>query len=70
MASKCLQNLKFNFKFQLAREPTLLMEQLIDCHDKRIHAIWRQEIKLNTDCEEWLNSIVKEFKTYHIAANL
>lgn len=33
-------------------------------HDNRMHAIWKQEIKLNTDCEEWLNSLVKEFKKF------
>jgi hypothetical protein len=47
---------------QLAKEPTDLTEQLINGHDKRMHAIWKQEIKLNTDCEEWLNSLVTEFK--------
>ncbi|XP_059476407.1 dynein regulatory complex subunit 3-like [Neocloeon triangulifer] len=47
---------------ELAKEPSLLMEQLIENHEERLHEIWRQEVKLVASCDVWLENQIAQLK--------
>ncbi|XP_065337892.1 dynein regulatory complex subunit 3-like [Cloeon dipterum] len=49
-----------NDLIELAKDPTLLMEKLIENHEVRLQIIWREEIKLGNCCQTWLEKLIEE----------